>query len=223
MNKSDVVDLPQELQITEAELAIDVFFLENEAFLHCVDRTIKGKTAVPLRTTKKAKGADLLEALKKVVRFYNKADVTIKMIHADNEFRAIEEEMEDDFDVEFNFAAPYEHVPDIKQENRTIQESFRAEYHRLPFKVLPKQMILALIARCTKNRNLFVQKGGCSDYYSPHVMLSRHGGLLAPMPVLLRHPNFRRCTHYFRKLFLLRITRVRPQEIEPTFQFSTSQ
>ena len=111
--------------------------------------------------------------MKKVVKFYNKADVTIDMIHADNEFRAIAEEMEDDFDVEFNFAAPDEHVPDIERENRTLQERFRAEYHRLPFKILPKKMIRALIARCTKNRNLFVQEGGCSEYYSPHMMLSR--------------------------------------------------
>ena len=94
MNKSDVVDLPEELQIMAAELAIDVVFVENETFLHCVDRTIKGKTAVPLGTTNTAKGVDLLEALKKVVKLYNKADVTIYMIHEDNELRAIAEEME---------------------------------------------------------------------------------------------------------------------------------
>ena len=81
--------------------------------------------------------------------------------------------MEDEYDLEFNFPAPDKHVPDIERENRTLQERFRAEYHRLPFKVLPKQMIRALISRCTKNRNLFVQEGGCSNYYSPYMMLSR--------------------------------------------------
>ena len=118
VNKSDVVE---ELMIATVELAIDVVFVENEAFLHCVDRTLKGKSVVPLGTTKKAKGADLLDALKKVVRYYNKADISITMIHADNEFQAIEEAMEDEYDLEFNFSAPDEHVPDIERENRVLQ------------------------------------------------------------------------------------------------------
>ena len=86
VNKADVVDLPPELMIVAAELAIDVIFVENEAFLHCVDQTLKGKSVVPLGTTKKAKGADLLDVLKKVVRYYNKADISITRIHAGNEF-----------------------------------------------------------------------------------------------------------------------------------------
>ena len=94
------------------------------------------------------------------------------MIHADNEFRSIAEAMEEDWKLDFNFAAPDEHIPDIERENRVLQERFRSEYHRLPFKVLPKQTIWALITRCTKNRNLFVQEGGCSKYYLPHMMLS---------------------------------------------------
>ena len=81
--------------------------------------------------------------------------------------------MEDEYELKFNFSAPDEHVLDIERENRVLQERFRAEYHQLPFKVLPKQMIRALISRCTKHRNLCVQEGGCSDYYSPYMMLSR--------------------------------------------------
>ena len=65
-------------------------------FLHSVDRTIKGNSVVPLGTTKKEKVAELLDALKKVVRYYNNADISITMIHADNEFRAIGEEMEEE-------------------------------------------------------------------------------------------------------------------------------
>ena len=79
--------------------------------------------------------------------------------------------MEEDWELEFNFAAPDEHVPDIERENRVLKERFRAEYHHLPFKVIPRQMIRALISRCTHNRNLFLQEVGCSKYYSSHMML----------------------------------------------------
>ena len=99
---------------------------------------VKRKSLVPLGTTKKAKGEDLLKVLKKMVRYYNKADIMVSMIRADNEFRPIEEEMEKDCELDFNFAAPDEHVPDIERENRVLQERFRAEYHHLPFKLIPK-------------------------------------------------------------------------------------
>ena len=124
VDKSDVVDLPPELMDTETELAIDVVFVENEAFLHCVDQKLKGKSIVPLGTTKKAKGEYLIEGPRKVVRYYNKADITVSMIHANNEFRSIAEAMEEDWKLDFNFAAPDEHVPDIEQENQVLQERF---------------------------------------------------------------------------------------------------
>ena len=55
VHKYDVVDLPQELMIVTVELAINVVFVENEAFLHCVDQTLKGKSVVTLETKKKVK------------------------------------------------------------------------------------------------------------------------------------------------------------------------
>ena len=97
VKKSDVVDSPSELMETETESAIDVVFVENEASLHCVDCKLKGKYVVPLQTTKKANGEDLLEGLGKVVRYYNKANITVSMIHADSEFRSIVEAMEEDW------------------------------------------------------------------------------------------------------------------------------
>ena len=98
----------------------------------------------------------------------------ILIIHADNEFRAVKKLTKDeDVEIEYNFCNPDEHVPDIERENRTLEERFRTEYHRLSFNNLPVQMIRALILPCTFNRKLFVQKEGCSAYYLPHMILQQ--------------------------------------------------
>ena len=49
MTTGDVVDLPPELDTDgmEVDLPIDVIFINNEAFLHALDRRIKSKLCGP--------------------------------------------------------------------------------------------------------------------------------------------------------------------------------
>ena len=173
VTKEDMLDLPDELKITETELAVDVMFVEDQAFVHSLDRKIKGGCLVPLGTMRKATSKQLLNALKKIIRFYNKADIRINLIHTDNEFKEIEELVDEKWSIDFNFSAPDEHVGDIERSNRTLGERYRAEYHRLPYKLIPRQMIRGLMSRCAFNRDLFIKKGGCSKYYSPYNILKR--------------------------------------------------
>ena len=65
-----------------------------------------------------------MKALKKIVSFYNKTEIIVTIIHADNEFFSIEEEMEEDSELEFNFAALDEQFPDIERDNIELQERF---------------------------------------------------------------------------------------------------
>ena len=74
---------------------------------------------------RKATCDQLLEALQKIILFYNHADVKISLIHTDNEFRGLEEIVDEKFEIEFNFSAPNEHVPDIKRANKMLVEHYR--------------------------------------------------------------------------------------------------
>ena len=82
---------------------------------------------------RKATCDQLLEALQKIILFYNHADVKISLIHTDNEFRGLEEIVDERFEIKFNFSASDEHVPDIKRANRTLPEHHRCEYPRSPY------------------------------------------------------------------------------------------
>ena len=92
VNRDDLIDLPKELCIKEVDLAIDVVYVESEAFLNCLDRTMKVGHLVPLGTKKRGRcpARDIKEALSTVVLDYNKNDVNMKIIHADNKFRPVE-------------------------------------------------------------------------------------------------------------------------------------
>ena len=93
------------------------------------------------------------------------------MVHADNEFRSVMSNLEEEWEVDFNFSNPKEHVPDIERENRTLQERFRVLLYRLPFAKIPRVMIRYAPLRMTKNRSLFPRAGGISKYFSPYVIL----------------------------------------------------
>ena len=61
----------------------------------------------------------------------------ITLIHADNEFRAMEDMIDDKFKTPFNFSAPDKHVPDIERDNQMLAERYRCEYHRLSYDLIP--------------------------------------------------------------------------------------
>ena len=121
-------------------------YINRECFLHTVDRTIKEPSCVTLGTYSKGEAPTseiLYKGLDEVIRKYNRADVRISVIHADNEFRPLLESLiqSDDYNVDVNFSDPGEHVPDIERGNRTLEERFRVQYYCLPFGAFPRVMV----------------------------------------------------------------------------------
>ena len=173
VTKDDMLELADELKIKTTELAADVMYAEDQGFFHSLDRKVQGECLILLGTIRKATNEQLLDCLKKVVHYYQKVEIKITMIHVDNEFRGVEDLVDEKFKIDFNFLAPDEHVGDIEGSNRVIGESYRCEYHRSPYRLFPRQMIRGLMSRCAFSLDLFVKKGGCSKYFSPYNILKR--------------------------------------------------
>ena len=122
------------------ELAVDVVFINNEVFLHTLDRKIKCPHSVVLGTRVKGQAYNkevLLAGLNHIFRKYNNADVVISKLHADNEFKSVMEDLDEKWELDVNLAHPGDHVPDIKRENQTLQERFRVNVYRLMFGAIP--------------------------------------------------------------------------------------
>ena len=70
----------------------------------------------------KKEATEYLEAIKEIIATYNQAGFHVVKILADNEFQPLEESLQDDFDIEMNFAAAQEHVPEAEQNIHVIKE-----------------------------------------------------------------------------------------------------
>ena len=65
---------------------------------------------------------------------------------------------------EVNHCGSDEHVPEAERNNRVIQERFRIQYNRRPFKVVPRIMIRHLARRVCHDINIFPNKRGISTF-----------------------------------------------------------
>ena len=167
----DYVSIPKELveKHESITLCIDTLYINEMPFLATISRNIKYRTIqwLPTRTAK-----DYRSVLDIVFRQYNKAGFRIGTIHCDSEFKPIMDDLQDDLDIEMNYASAQEHVPEAERNNRVIKERVRAAFHRLPYTAIPKVMIKILAMESTNKLNFFPPKGGVSKYYSPRMILT---------------------------------------------------
>jgi hypothetical protein len=167
---SDYIEIPRELieNHHNVTLCIDGMKINGVPFLTTVSRNIMYRTAewIPSQTT-----LSYRSVLDNVFRIYNKAGFKIATINCDNEFQPLMAELQDVYNVTMNYANPQEHVPEAERNNRVIKERFRAAFHRLPYKKIPKIMVKILTMECAKKLNFFAPRGGISPYYSPRMIL----------------------------------------------------
>ena len=130
---NEIVELPTELMTKgrQIELAIDILYINNEAFLHSVDKTLRYNGIISLGTKVKGEmytAETLCKASEDILCLYNRADIYIKRIHCDNDFKTVFRELDKNCDAEFNYSSPQKHVPDIEHKNRVLREQFVSEY-----------------------------------------------------------------------------------------------
>ena len=148
---------------------MDIMFVNGMPMLTGVNDPVHYCACVPL---KNRKAPELFNGLDKMLRFYNAHGFYVKLLCADNKFQCIMEKIQDDLDVQMNFANAGEHVPQAERNNRFLGERFRACYHNLPYKAIPRVMIKYMCLNQTASTNIFPNKNGLSDYLSPHTIIT---------------------------------------------------
>ncbi len=145
-----ISDKPQPKNIV---LSIDILFFTGLSFLIMVSRNIRFITAMLLPNRKKL---TIFKAIRQVFRIYQgrghkvgelefmDKDIPIHTILADNDFRALQEDIEE-LGVDVHVVSKEEHVPEVEHQNRVIKERARAIVQTLPYKRIPKKIRIALI------------------------------------------------------------------------------
>ena len=93
---------------------------------------------VPLSSRK---SKEYLRGLQLLVQHYKKGGFIVKRINCDMEFKPIMDVVHEKLNIMINYANAGDHVPEAERNNRTIKERFRAAFHRMPFKAMPRIMI----------------------------------------------------------------------------------
>ena len=110
--------MPPELkaQCEDLTLYMDIMYVNGMPMMTGVDDPVHyhASGCVPL---KNRKAPELFDGLDKMLCFYNKHGFYVKLLCADNEFQCIMEKIQDDLDVQMNFANVGEHVPQAERNN----------------------------------------------------------------------------------------------------------
>ena len=89
----------------------------------------------------------------------------------DGEFAPLEADVKN-LGMQLNTTAANEHVPQIERQIRVIKERTRCVRHTLPFKYIPRLMLIEMVHTSVLWLNVFPPKGGVSDTISPRLILT---------------------------------------------------
>ena len=143
-------------------LCVDIFYVQGITFFHSISRKIKFRTAshIPNR-----KSATILEAIKLTMAQYERRGFEIADIHADQEFKCIEKKIPRSTKLEI--VAEDDHVHEVERSIRATKECTRCNIHGLPYKRMPKIMIIELVSHAMRCLNQFPARDGVSKTMSP--------------------------------------------------------
>ena len=167
---SDYVAVPHEIfeENRNLTLSVDVMFVNRIPFLTSISRHLKFTTAETLhnRTT-----SQLVQCVTNVKALYTKRGFNVTAALMDGEFVPMRTALLK-MVVLLNTASDLEHVPEIERQHRVIKERAIACRHSLPFKMVPKIMIIEMIYNCVLWINVFPPKGGVSASIIPSTLLT---------------------------------------------------
>ena len=104
---------------------------------------------------KDGKSETLFENVDKILRIYNGGGYRVNVIHCDNGFGAMMDDVKDELGCEMNYTNAQDHEPRAERNNRTIKNQIRIGLHRSTYKTIPRVMIRQLAITSTEKFNNF--------------------------------------------------------------------
>jgi hypothetical protein len=168
--ETNYVRIPRELISMNkyVTLVADVMFVCSLRFLISLSRRLR---FVTLEFMPKRTAGELCNGLKYILKFYNRAGFVIQTCIMDNEFEPLKKKLLGN--VVINTTALGEHVCKIERKIRHVKNRARCLKSTLPYKLLPNNIIKALLYQVVLWISLRT-KLGISELFSPRELLLRH-------------------------------------------------
>jgi Reverse transcriptase (RNA-dependent DNA polymerase) len=159
----DVIPLPPHISshYRNVVLCIDFLFVQGHPFFHTISRDLQFRTiaAVPDR-----KHSTILTELQAVIKLYAVRGFIVCDIHADTEFECIRADV---LPIHLDVVPADDHVGEVERSNRTVKERARACVHGLPFRRIPKLLVVSVVAEVVRCLNMLPAPHGVSQTLSP--------------------------------------------------------
>ena len=143
-------------------ICVDVMFVQKVPFLYTISRYIK--TITLLSGKARVKSEELLYGLQHVIKLYQLRGFNVVSIIGDLEFEPIRSDL---LPIDLMTEAVDDHVDEAEKSIRTIKESVRCMLHSMPFKYIPKFMLIRLLGQAVKSWNQLPVHNGVSTQLSP--------------------------------------------------------
>jgi hypothetical protein len=153
----------------DVSLSMDVYYINGCPFLRTIARHLKFRTSMAL---KDMKAGTLLAKTKTIINQYSLRGFKVTEIHGDNQFTCLQDDLAEKHNVTFHPCAANAHEPFIERDNRTSKERCRCVFSGLPFKRLPKRMIMELPPAVDFFLNYWCSDGGVSDRIPPRQLIT---------------------------------------------------
>ena len=161
---TDYVQIPRAI----LERHQPVTFVNGVPFLVSVARGLNLVTAefTPSRTA-----ARLAAGITRMIDLYARGEFQVGTVLMDNEFEKLRNLVPI---LAINTTAAKEHVPEVKRKIRLIKERGRGILNTLPFKKIPRLMLIELVYHVVLWLNAFPANSGVSETLSPCKIVYRH-------------------------------------------------
>ena len=147
-------------------LTADLLAINGNFFLHTKSRKIHFRTAVPMQDRTKA---TILKHVKTAITLHNTRSFVINELIADNEFSCIKDDI---IPVLLNLVARGEHYGDIENSIKFLKEWLHCLWNGLPYRCVPRVMIIAGVNFCIDMINALLAGDGISDMLSPAMVVT---------------------------------------------------
>ncbi len=166
---TDYVQIPRAIleQHQLVTLAVDLMFVNGVPFLVSVARDLNLVTAkfTPSRMAKQ-----LAAGITWMMDLYARGGFQVGAVLMDNKFEKLKNLAPI---LTINTTAEKEHVPEVECKIRLIKERGKGILNTLPFKRMPRLMLIELIYHVVLWLNAFPAKSGVSETLSPHKIVYR--------------------------------------------------
>ena len=170
--REDITPVPPDIldRYGEVALSIDVYYLNDCAFLRTISRHLMFRSTIAIGNMRKK---TLLKKIQSIAKQYALRGFVVTQIHGDNQFTCLTDELaEQPLSAVFHPVGANCHEPFIERDNRTSKERCRCIVAGLPFKRMTKRMIMELPPAADFWLNNWCSSGGVSDTIPPRQLIT---------------------------------------------------